>query len=216
MVQTPVLKLKKKLPVLRANEGSEIEPLDLKNFLSIPPALHTTPLTITPKTALPAGLVCTEDGILGGTPVVGTAKPTPYSIVFMIAMTDQPPLTLSTSLFIYARLSSDVVRDYNDEAVRKYKLQQAIRAVYNQVLPADFPKAPNLLDNKGQRLAQGQNFDQGLVHPILAQAVQFSSAHSSENPNPSENNQPDIQNRLELVQRPENAPRFNPTPITPH
>lgn len=90
------------IPPLLLNEGSTFEPLDLKQFISYEGELHFFASLVDGK-SLPAGLDCSDEGVLSGTPQTGTLGE--YQITLTVENDSETPLIVWVKLSIQSALT---------------------------------------------------------------------------------------------------------------
>ena len=211
-----VLRLKNFLPKFRVNEGSELEPINLNEYMRNKTKKQIVfGATLEGGAPLPNDIVCMPDGVFGGKAAVGTSKPTPYRLEFTAQVPNEEPFIFRTTLNVYVRTKDTDIAEYNNEKMRKFKVQEIMRKSFMHIGPTAYPMEPVLSEAMALGIEVGMGYGRGAlgpVHPILGKAAQFSGDFKEENANPSENSRPEIQNKLQLIQRPEFRPGIAPTP----
>lgn len=106
------LELKKAIPSVVVNEGSELTTIDLNDYINNPTgeALQFT-VELVGGGSLPVGINFSPDGILSGAPQAGTASSLPYNITVVAFNPKVTPLVMHFKLTIYAAVGKI---DYND------------------------------------------------------------------------------------------------------
>lgn len=98
------------------NEGSSIEPIDLKPFVDNP---TSKPLKFTAELVLggelPKGLTCSSDGIITGAPEKGSANDLPYDVLIITECEDLQPLIFDIYLTIASSESQEATGTLQDK-----------------------------------------------------------------------------------------------------
>ena len=100
MEKSPIKRIKP-IPSFQANEGIKFDDFDLNEYIKNP-ADEPTQFTVelADGGSLPKGLICSEEGVFGGTPEKGTARDLPYELLFIAQSENADLLVLSTTLKI--------------------------------------------------------------------------------------------------------------------
>jgi hypothetical protein len=109
MADQPKIPLQlKPIPPLMTNIGAALGPFDLKNFVKSVDAISGRvrfSATLADGSAFPAGLICTESGLISGIAADGTAGS--YDLVIHAANDSDSPLIVNVKLTIKERLSKE-------------------------------------------------------------------------------------------------------------
>jgi hypothetical protein len=143
------LLLKQLVTEIGVNENSSLAALDLKDYIENPTAES---IQFTAELAdggeLPAGIECSADGVLSGTPKSGTAKEEPYKITIVAYNNGVLPLVIKIKLSIHkAAVEGSEERptldrleeftDYWDKIAKGLPLPDIESLLTNEVRPLD-------------------------------------------------------------------------------
>ncbi|HCU05027.1 MAG: hypothetical protein A2X77_06130 [Gammaproteobacteria bacterium GWE2_42_36] len=134
----------------KANEGSELTPIDLKTLINNP---SNEPLTFALELStggeLPAGLTCTAEGIIQGTPAIGTHQDVPYDIVVVAQAATTEPLVFAIQLLILASESNQNNAEYTITEAVDIVDELAFKNYWQSVMEnLDLPDLETLLTRK--------------------------------------------------------------------
>lgn len=123
------LQLKTQLKVIELNELSEIEAIDLREFLKIPKGAGDLFFEVDEEgDRLPLGLLLSEAGVLSGKPAQGTSKPTAYEVAIVVQGEKVSPFLMTLKIKI------DEAREpEGEEALWVNKLQNYWRSFANDL-----------------------------------------------------------------------------------
>jgi hypothetical protein len=101
MTETQGLKLKQAIPLISVNQGSELEPVNFNDYIDNPTGESLQfSVELVGGGSLPAGIVFSKDGILSGTPQLGTANVLPYEMTVVAFHPAVSPLVMHCKLII--------------------------------------------------------------------------------------------------------------------
>ncbi|OGT07243.1 MAG: hypothetical protein A2103_03925 [Gammaproteobacteria bacterium GWF2_41_13] len=134
----------------KINEGAELTPIDLKTLINNP---ANEPLTFALELAeggtLPSGLTYTPEGLIQGTPAIGTHQDIPYDIVVTVQAATAEPLIFAIQLFIFAAKTSESSTDYTMAEVTDIIDEMAFKNYWQAVMEnLDLPDLETLLTRK--------------------------------------------------------------------
>lgn len=80
---------------------------------------------------MPSGLSCSEDGIFGGTPVKGTAKSEPYTVLFIAQSDSTWPLVFDAQMVIVTE--AEAKRLESGEMAAEFMASQPDRELWDKI-----------------------------------------------------------------------------------
>jgi len=123
------LTLKASVPVIELNELSDVEPIDLREFLEVPADVGALFFEVDEEgDRLPLGLTLSEEGILSGKPAQGTQKSTAYQVVVVVQDAKVPPFILTLQIKVNEAKALE-----GEEALWVNKLQNYWRSFANDL-----------------------------------------------------------------------------------
>jgi len=101
MTEMQGLKLKQSVPSISVNQGSELRPINFNDYIDNPTgeALRFS-VELVSGGSLPAGMVFSQNGVLSGTPQLGTTNVLPYEMTIVAFHPAVSPLVMHCKLFI--------------------------------------------------------------------------------------------------------------------
>ncbi len=94
----------KPIEAIQLNEGSEMKPLRLSEYIANPPGEESAieyQATLANGKELPTGLTLSADGVISGRPIIGTYSATPYEVRVIAKNRTAVPLVVRFELYIY-------------------------------------------------------------------------------------------------------------------
>jgi len=135
------LELKQGIPTFTVNEGSALEPIDLNDYIGNPSgeALQFS-AELAGGGSLPAGITFSPDGVLNGTPQLGTKSTSPYEITVVAFHPKATPLVLNLKLMIHevpGKINLDDFKNYWQKFADGLELPDLEQLLTREITPLD-------------------------------------------------------------------------------
>ena len=120
------------LPVILLVENRSFEGLSLDFFIHNPSGEKTEfTAELLDGSPVPSGLSCSEDGVFGGTPIQGTAKSEPYTVLFIAQSESTWPLVFDAQMVIVTEAEAN--RLESGEMAAEFMASQPDRELWDKI-----------------------------------------------------------------------------------
>lgn len=135
------LKLKQAIPLISVNQGAELAPINFNDYIdnSTGEALRFS-VELVGGGALPAGIVLSQNGVLSGTPQLGTANVLPYEMTIVVFHPAVSPLVIHCKLIIHEapdKINLDEFKTYWQKFADGLELPDLEQLLMRQITPLD-------------------------------------------------------------------------------